>query len=178
MEHRLSLLIGLSLCFYRHSDATGERFYHIVGPLLVGILGFVIAISTMNTAARYIALYVFCLILLPRHLAHLFPQLPHGLLLQRLRHLLRLVLQLLTPPTRKARRRHRIHQRILPARQHRRLVHLALKLGAIVPQLVCNLHCDEWSEYCDVRFLQRTFEETEHEAREGGAGEGDYGERI
>ena len=94
MEHRLSLLIGLSLCFYRHSDATGERFYHIVGPLLVGILGFVIAISTMNTAARYIALYVAAPHsgFRPNCSLRLFSQFPHGLLLQRLRHLLRLVL--------------------------------------------------------------------------------------
>ncbi|KAL5507991.1 hypothetical protein ACEPAH_5609 [Sanghuangporus vaninii] len=42
----------------RHSDATQERFWHIVCPLLVGIVGFVIAISTMNTAARYISLFL------------------------------------------------------------------------------------------------------------------------
>ncbi|KAF9482432.1 MFS general substrate transporter [Pholiota conissans] len=42
----------------RHSDRTGERFYHIVGSLGTGILGFVIAISTMNTAGRYIALFL------------------------------------------------------------------------------------------------------------------------
>ncbi|TDL18489.1 sugar transporter [Rickenella mellea] len=42
----------------RHSDKTGERFYHIICPFLVGILGFIIAISTMNTAARYISLFL------------------------------------------------------------------------------------------------------------------------
>ncbi|KDR83789.1 hypothetical protein GALMADRAFT_55324 [Galerina marginata CBS 339.88] len=42
----------------RHSDKTGERFYHIVGSLGAGVLGFVIAISTMNTAARYISLFL------------------------------------------------------------------------------------------------------------------------
>ncbi|KAL5527650.1 hypothetical protein ACEPAG_6451 [Sanghuangporus baumii] len=42
----------------RHSDATQERFWHIVCPLLVGIVGFVIAVSTMNTAARYISLFL------------------------------------------------------------------------------------------------------------------------
>ncbi|KAF8812395.1 sugar transporter [Phlegmacium glaucopus] len=42
----------------RHSDKTGERFYHIVGSLGVGMLGFVIAIATMNTAARYISLFL------------------------------------------------------------------------------------------------------------------------
>jgi len=42
----------------RHSDKTGERFFHIIGPLLVGLLGFIIAISTMNTAARYFSLFL------------------------------------------------------------------------------------------------------------------------
>ncbi|KAL5487783.1 hypothetical protein ACEPAI_5891 [Sanghuangporus weigelae] len=42
----------------RHSDATQERFWHIVCPLFVGIVGFVIAISTMNIAARYISLFL------------------------------------------------------------------------------------------------------------------------
>ncbi|KAJ7744487.1 MFS general substrate transporter [Mycena maculata] len=42
----------------RHSDQTGERFWHIVTPLLVGILGFLLAMSTMNTVARYISLFM------------------------------------------------------------------------------------------------------------------------
>ena len=37
---------------------TGERTFHIVIPLFIGIIGFIIAISTMGLAARYIALYV------------------------------------------------------------------------------------------------------------------------
>ncbi|KAG6919397.1 hypothetical protein DXG01_006280 [Tephrocybe rancida] len=41
-----------------HSDKVGERFYHIVSSFAVGILGFVIAISTMNTAARYVSLFL------------------------------------------------------------------------------------------------------------------------
>ncbi|PAV20854.1 MFS general substrate transporter [Pyrrhoderma noxium] len=45
----------------RHSDKTGERFYHIIGPLAVGIVGFIIAISTMNLAARYISLFLMSL---------------------------------------------------------------------------------------------------------------------
>jgi len=40
---------------------TGERFFHIVIPLCIGIVGFIIAISTMRLAARYVALYVSCL---------------------------------------------------------------------------------------------------------------------
>ncbi|KAL7282267.1 MFS general substrate transporter [Trametes coccinea BRFM310] len=42
----------------RHSDKTGERFWHITGPFLGGIVGFIIAICTMNTAARYVSLFL------------------------------------------------------------------------------------------------------------------------
>ncbi|KAG2152186.1 sugar transporter [Suillus cothurnatus] len=41
----------------RHSDVTGDRFWHITGPLLLGVFGFMIAISTMNTAVRYLSLF-------------------------------------------------------------------------------------------------------------------------
>ena len=43
-------------CSCRHSDKTGERFYHFAVPTLGGIVGFIIAICTMNTAARYVSL--------------------------------------------------------------------------------------------------------------------------
>ncbi|KAH9844126.1 MFS general substrate transporter [Rhodofomes roseus] len=42
----------------RHSDKAGERFWHIAIPLVFGIVGFVIAASTMNTAARYVSLFL------------------------------------------------------------------------------------------------------------------------
>ncbi|KAH8113243.1 MFS general substrate transporter [Phellopilus nigrolimitatus] len=45
----------------RHSDRKGERFYHVVVPLFVGIIGFIIAISTMNIAARYVSLFLMSL---------------------------------------------------------------------------------------------------------------------
>ncbi|KAF8515446.1 major facilitator superfamily domain-containing protein [Gautieria morchelliformis] len=48
----------VAFCNARHSDVTGERFWHIATPILVGILGFVISLCTMNTAARYIALFL------------------------------------------------------------------------------------------------------------------------
>lgn len=41
-----------------HSDRTGEKFWHIVGPVLVGVVGFIISMSTLNVAARYIALFL------------------------------------------------------------------------------------------------------------------------
>ncbi|KAK7054437.1 hypothetical protein VNI00_003635 [Paramarasmius palmivorus] len=40
-----------------HADRTGERFFHIAGWWWGVILGFIIALSTMNTAARYIAMF-------------------------------------------------------------------------------------------------------------------------
>ncbi|KAF8604467.1 MFS general substrate transporter [Ceratobasidium sp. AG-I] len=42
----------------RHADKSGERFLHVAGPLFIGLIGFVIAIATMNTAARYISLFL------------------------------------------------------------------------------------------------------------------------
>ncbi|KDN35367.1 hypothetical protein RSAG8_11641, partial [Rhizoctonia solani AG-8 WAC10335] len=42
----------------RHADKTGERFLHVSVPLFIGIIGFVIAIATMNIAARYISLFL------------------------------------------------------------------------------------------------------------------------
>ncbi|KAG1755748.1 MFS general substrate transporter [Suillus lakei] len=52
-------ILGTATSFFvaRHSDVTGDRFWHITGPLLVGIVGFMIAISTMNTAVRYLSLF-------------------------------------------------------------------------------------------------------------------------
>ncbi|KAG2077464.1 MFS general substrate transporter [Suillus decipiens] len=52
-------ILGTATSFYvaRHSDVTGDRFWHITGPLLVGIIGFMIAISTMNTVVRYLSLF-------------------------------------------------------------------------------------------------------------------------
>lgn len=40
----------------RHSDKVGERAFHIVVPFVIGIIGFIISLNTMNTAGRYIAL--------------------------------------------------------------------------------------------------------------------------
>ncbi|ESK97617.1 sugar transporter [Moniliophthora roreri MCA 2997] len=48
----------MAFIFSRHSDKTGERFYHIITAFLLGIVGFIIAISTMNTAARYVSLFL------------------------------------------------------------------------------------------------------------------------
>ncbi|RXW25280.1 hypothetical protein EST38_g566 [Candolleomyces aberdarensis] len=42
----------------RHSDKTQERFYHLSASFAAGIVGYIIAIATMNTAARYISLFL------------------------------------------------------------------------------------------------------------------------
>ncbi|KDQ64290.1 hypothetical protein JAAARDRAFT_683372 [Jaapia argillacea MUCL 33604] len=42
----------------RHSDKKKERFWHISISLFAGVIGFVIAICTMNVAARYISLFL------------------------------------------------------------------------------------------------------------------------
>ncbi|KAK0637059.1 major facilitator superfamily domain-containing protein [Bombardia bombarda] len=48
----------VSLANAWHSDRCQEKFWHIVGPILVGMAGFVISMATENTAARYIALFL------------------------------------------------------------------------------------------------------------------------
>ncbi|KAE8164869.1 major facilitator superfamily domain-containing protein [Aspergillus tamarii] len=40
------------------SDRYQEKFWHIVGPILVGLVGFIISMSTLNVAARYVALFL------------------------------------------------------------------------------------------------------------------------
>ncbi|KAG5926078.1 hypothetical protein E4U42_003666 [Claviceps africana] len=41
-----------------HADRTQEKFWHIVGPILMGVVGFVINMCTLNVAARYVALFL------------------------------------------------------------------------------------------------------------------------
>ncbi|RCI11615.1 hypothetical protein L249_7759 [Ophiocordyceps polyrhachis-furcata BCC 54312] len=55
----VSVLVSL------HSDASQEKttapffkFWHVVGPLILGIVGFAISMSTLNVAARYVALFL------------------------------------------------------------------------------------------------------------------------
>lgn len=48
----------ISLCNAWHADRTQERFWHIVVPILGGLVGFVISMSTQNVAARYVALFL------------------------------------------------------------------------------------------------------------------------
>ncbi|KAJ8590439.1 MFS general substrate transporter [Rhizopogon salebrosus TDB-379] len=47
-----------ALFMSRHSDQAGERFGHIATSLLVGISGFLVATTTMNTAVRYLSMFL------------------------------------------------------------------------------------------------------------------------
>ncbi|KAL5514207.1 hypothetical protein ACEPAG_2295 [Sanghuangporus baumii] len=48
----------IALFISGHSDKRGERFFHILGPLILGIIGYIIWISSMNVVARYISLFL------------------------------------------------------------------------------------------------------------------------
>lgn len=41
-----------------HSDHTKERTFHIIGPLLLGIIGFIISSTTTSLGARFFALFI------------------------------------------------------------------------------------------------------------------------
>jgi len=53
---RLSSDSNMLICSARQSDRMGERCKFIAASLFVGIIGFYIAYSTMNTALRYISM--------------------------------------------------------------------------------------------------------------------------
>ena len=48
----------VSLANAWHADRTQDKFWHIVGPIVLGLVGFVISMSTLNAAARYVALFL------------------------------------------------------------------------------------------------------------------------
>ncbi|KAH7908491.1 major facilitator superfamily domain-containing protein [Hygrophoropsis aurantiaca] len=48
----------LAFILSRRSDKVKERFWHMSISYIFGIIGFIIAISTMNTAARYVSLFL------------------------------------------------------------------------------------------------------------------------
>ncbi|KAK5994117.1 MFS-type transporter cnsO [Cladobotryum mycophilum] len=41
-----------------HADRTQEKFWHITAPIVMGMIGFIISMSTLNVAARYVALFL------------------------------------------------------------------------------------------------------------------------
>ncbi|OJA19422.1 hypothetical protein AZE42_02257 [Rhizopogon vesiculosus] len=120
-------ILGTATSFLvaRHSDATGDRFWHITNPLLVGIVGYIIAISTMNTAVRYLSL---CGSYLLRS------AIPQAYVLGEVE-------------TRRSRRTNKLDGDIW---QHRRIVLLAVQLGTFIRELVSHVHLDKRHMYCDV----------------------------
>lgn len=48
----------ISIIVAWNSDRTQEKFWHIVGPICMGIVGFIISMSTEVVAARYVALFL------------------------------------------------------------------------------------------------------------------------
>ncbi|KAH6614458.1 general substrate transporter [Chaetomium sp. MPI-SDFR-AT-0129] len=48
----------ISLLNAWHSDRTQDKFWHITGPIIMGLVGFIISMSTLNVAARYVALFL------------------------------------------------------------------------------------------------------------------------
>lgn len=52
----LSCIVSLLVAW--HADRTQEKFWHIVGPIIIGIVGFIISMATGNVAARYVALFL------------------------------------------------------------------------------------------------------------------------
>lgn len=47
-----------SICVAWSSDRHQEKFWHIVGPICMGLVGFIISMATLNTAGRYLALFL------------------------------------------------------------------------------------------------------------------------
>lgn len=50
------LAAGWAIWLTGHSDRSGERCMHVVVPQTIAIMGFLLAMSTMNTVIRYISL--------------------------------------------------------------------------------------------------------------------------
>ncbi|RSL89257.1 hypothetical protein CDV31_015905 [Fusarium ambrosium] len=48
----------VSLVVAWSSDRSQEKFWHIVGPIGIGLVGFVISMCTLSVAARYVALFL------------------------------------------------------------------------------------------------------------------------
>lgn len=52
------LAVVATYIWARHADKTGERYWHVVIPLFIAMITFIIAVSTLNVAARYFAMCV------------------------------------------------------------------------------------------------------------------------
>ncbi|EDK40974.1 hypothetical protein PGUG_05072 [Meyerozyma guilliermondii ATCC 6260] len=52
------LAVVATYLWARHADKTGERYWHVVTPLFIAMVSFIIAVSTLNVGARYFAMCV------------------------------------------------------------------------------------------------------------------------
>ena len=44
--------------FFFYDISANQQFWHIAGPIFMGAVGFIISMSTLNVAARYVALFL------------------------------------------------------------------------------------------------------------------------
>lgn len=51
-----ALAVVFTFLWARHADKTGERFLHVVFPMALAMVAFIIAVATKNTGARYFAM--------------------------------------------------------------------------------------------------------------------------
>ena len=111
-----------------HADRTQEKFWHIVGPIVGGLVGFAISMSTLNVAAQVRRTF------------------PPSKCLCRIHRLL-LLDQLIVPTTTcQASRRHRDGQRILATWKYRWLLCLEPAGKWILQELwYCDFHV--WSDH-------------------------------
>lgn len=52
------LAVVATFLWSSHADKTGERFWHVVAPLFVALVSFIISCATLNTGARYFAMMI------------------------------------------------------------------------------------------------------------------------
>lgn len=52
------LAVVATFFWARHADKTGERFWHVVAPMILALVSFIIAVSTLNTGARYFSMVI------------------------------------------------------------------------------------------------------------------------
>jgi MFS family permease len=110
---------AISLANAWHADRTEERFWHIVGPIMFGMAGFVISMVTENTAARYVALFMQASSYAGKFIPPSSSLRSKLIMIFRVYCVLLLDLILLPPPPSQTRRRNRHDQRIFPTRKYR-----------------------------------------------------------
>jgi hypothetical protein len=127
---------AISLANAWHADRTEERFWHIVGPIMFGMAGFVISMVTENTAARYVALFMQASSYAGKsHTPSSSLRSKANNYMFRLYSVLLLDLILLPPPPSQTRRRNRHDQRIQSTRKYCRQLRLEHDVQRLQEQL-------------------------------------------